>query len=69
MQMTFSIRKENIMCMNSNAFKKGNEYPSIYSREDENANDNIHIETYMPTDGDFRATDSESNQDRSIKLL
>jgi hypothetical protein len=57
------------MCMNSNAFKKGNEYPSIYSREDENANDNIHIETYMPTDGDFRATNSESNQDRSIKLL
>ena len=57
------------MCMNSNAFKKGNEYPSIYSREDENANDNIYIETYRPKDGDFRATDSESNQDRSIKLL
>lgn len=57
------------MCMNSNAFKKGNEYPSIYSREDENANDNIYIETYMPKDGDYRATDSESNQDQSIKLL
>ena len=67
--MSINSRKENIMYMNSNAFKKGNEYSGRYSREEENANDNINIETYMPMDDDYRATDSELNKKRSIKLL